>query len=47
MKEQMRYLVNHYASPRNVRVSLVVISVLLMALAGGAPDGSGVGIPPG
>ena len=38
MKEQVRYLLTRYASSRNVRGSLIVLSVLLMALAGGAPD---------
>ena len=38
MKEQVKYLLTHYTSSRNVRLSLIVISVLLMALAGGAPD---------
>ena len=38
MKEQVKYLLTRYTSSRNVRLSLIVISVLLMALAGGAPD---------
>ncbi len=38
MKERVRYLVSRYATPCNVRVCLIVASVLLMALAGGAPD---------
>ena len=40
MKDQIQLLLMRYATSRNVRVSLIVISVLLMALAGGAPDGS-------
>jgi hypothetical protein len=43
MKEQVKYLLTRYTSSRNVRLSLIVISVLLMALAGGAPD-MGMGI---
>lgn len=38
MKNQVQYLLARYATSRNVRVSFIVISVLLMALAGGAPD---------
>ena len=48
MKEQVQYLLARYITPRHMRVSLVVISVLLMALAGGAPDiGGGGGAPTG
>lgn len=39
MKDQIRLLLARYATSRNMRVTLVAISVLLMALAGGAPDG--------
>jgi hypothetical protein len=39
MKDQVRYLLIRHGTLRNVRVSLIVVSVLLMALAGGAPDG--------
>ncbi len=42
MKDQVQYLLTRYVTSRNVRVTLVAISVLLMALAGGAPD-SGLG----
>jgi hypothetical protein len=38
MKEQVQLFLAHYVTARNVRVSLVVVSVLLMALVGGAPD---------
>ena len=38
MKEKVQYLLARFATSDNVRVSLVVISILLMALAGGAPD---------
>jgi len=38
MQEKVHYLLARYATSRNVRASVVVFSVLLMALAGGAPD---------
>lgn len=38
MKDQVRFLLARYFTARNMRISLIVISVLLMALAGGAPD---------
>jgi hypothetical protein len=38
MKEKVQYLLARFATSRNVSASLVVISILLMALAGGAPD---------
>jgi hypothetical protein len=41
MKEKVQYLLARFATSDNVRVSLVVISILLMALAGGAPDNAG------
>lgn len=46
MKKQVQYLLARYVTPRHVRVSLIVISVLLMALAGGAPDAGSVGGTP-
>lgn len=36
--EQLRYYVTRFLSAQNVRLSLILGSVLLMALAGGAPD---------
>jgi hypothetical protein len=38
VKAQLQNLLVRYGSSRNLRVSLLVVSVLLMALAGGAPD---------
>jgi hypothetical protein len=43
MKDQVQYLLARCAASRNVRVSLILVSVLLMAIAGGAPDMAGGG----
>jgi len=38
MKAKMQSLLVRYGTSRNVRASLIIVSILLMALAGGAPD---------
>lgn len=42
--EKVKYFWGRYATPRNVKIAYVVLSLIALAVAGGAPAGGG-GVP--
>jgi hypothetical protein len=42
--EKIQYLWGRYATPRNVKIAYILLMLVALAVAGGAPGGGG-GIP--
>jgi len=43
MKARLSHLYLTYANPRTLRLAWFVLALVALALAGGAPDGGGIG----
>jgi len=44
--EKVKYLWGRYGTSRNIKVAYIVLSLIALAVAGGAPGGTG-GLPTG